>query len=245
MRNSKYVLGVFVGLTGVSGLARGATIVNYTATAAPSASPDGVDQTGTAVDVWQESVTAGTSGGAGSYINNGWEIYSYPDATGPTIDEAHTFTGGSVGVGQTVSISFANSAVQAGQPVGISLLGGSTPITFSFTGGDTSGHYRYSDAGGTNKDTGLGFEYQTNFPVSFTFTSATTYTATAGTASFSGTYSGAVTSIQVFNNAAGNGSDVAFNALAVSGSTAVPEPVSGTACAGLAAAAGLGRRRRR
>ena len=144
--------------------------MSYVATAGPGSNPDGNDSSGIATDVWQETVTQGASGGAGSYVNNGWEIYSYPDATGGIVDERHTFTGGAVLPGQTVSMTFANSAIQAGQPVGFSLLGGSTPISFTFTGGDTSGHYRYADAGGTNQDTGLPFQYQTNFTVSFTFT---------------------------------------------------------------------------
>jgi len=245
-RKTAQLVCVAAGVVGAAGWASAATPVSYTATAAPSANPDGVDQTNTPVDVWQEVITPGTSGGAGSYSNptwypGAWTLYSYNDATGGSIDEYHTFAGGAISVGQTVSIGIANSAIATGQHVGFSLIDGGSPINFYFVGGDSSGHYRYDDAGGTDQDTGLGFEYQTPITVSITLTSATTYSATAGTASWSGTYSGAITEMDVYNHAAGDGSDLGYDNLTVS---AVPEPVSAGLIGVLGVPALLRRRRR-
>ena len=244
---TRLVLGAVVtGVVGAAGFASAATVVNLTATASPGSNPDATNGT-TSVDAWAETTQAGTSGGAGSYYfagsgwnANSWVIYSYPDATGPRIDETHAFDT-PVAVGQTVSMTFGNSALTTGQSVGFSLTG--TPLAFSFTGGDTSGHYRYADASTAGGDTGLGFAYQNQFAVSFTLTSATTYTATAGAMNFSGTYTGAVTAIDVFNDRAGNSSDVAFNALSVTGTpTGTPEPAT-VGLLGLVGTALLHRRR--
>ncbi len=79
------------------------------------------------------------------------------------------------------------------------------------------------------------------FNVAFTITGGNTYSATAGTASWTGTFTGSLAGIEVFNDAAGNGSDVGFDNLAI---TAVPEPspVSLLASGGVAL---LGYRQRR
>ena len=223
----KKTLLLLANLVGVVGLATAADNASYTATSAPANNPDGVDQSLNPVDVWQETIIPGDSGGAGSYQYNGgwagWYIYSYPDATGGTINETHTFTGGPLSIGQTVSLNWGNSAIQAGQQVGLSLLDGSAnpAITFSFTGGDPIGHYRYTDSVLSGQDSGFGFLYQTMFNVSFTVTGANTYSAIAGTASWTGTFTGSLAGIEVFNDAAGNGSDVGFNNLAIG---TVPEP---------------------
>jgi hypothetical protein len=223
----KKSLVLLVSLFCAAGLASAADNVSYTATSSPANNPDGVDQSLNPVDVWQETIIPGDSGGAGSYQYNGgwagWYIYSYPDASGGTIQETHTFTGGALAIGQTVSLNWGNSAIESGQQVGFNLLDGSanSDITFSFTGGDPTGHYRYTDSGVSGQDTGFGFLYQTMFNVAFTVTGANTYSATAGTASWTGTFTGSLAGIEVFNNAAGNGSDVGFNNLTIS---SVPEP---------------------
>jgi hypothetical protein len=223
----KKTLLLLANLVGVVGVVSAANNASYTATSAPSNNPDGVDQSLNPVDVWQETIIPGDSGGAGSYQYNGgwagWYIYSYPDATGGTVNETHLFTGGPLSIGQTVSLNWGNSAIESGQQVGFSLLDGSAnpAITFSFTGGDPIGHYRYTDALVSGQDSGFGFLYQTMFNVSFTVTGANTYSAMAGTASWTGTFTGPLASIEVFNDAAGNGSDVGFNDLAIN---TVPEP---------------------
>jgi hypothetical protein len=127
-----------------------------------------------------------------------------------------------LGVGQSVSIDWANRAINGGSSVGVSLTSAGTPaVTLKFVGGDADGVYRYDDAGGAGQSTGLAFAYQTMQTLKFAITGPGTYSASYGTSSWNGTYTGAIDGIQVFNNAGGNGSDVPFNNLAV-----VPEPVS-------------------
>lgn len=65
----------------------------------------------------------------------------------------------------------------------------------------------------------MGYQYQNAFNIAFTVTGANTYSAIAGSDNWSGTFSGSLTGIDVFNDAGGNGSDVGFNNL-----TVVPEP---------------------
>ena len=90
--------------------------------------------------------------------------------------------------------------------------------TYIYGGGP--GNYFYSDAGSTGVSAGrMTYQYQSAFNISFTVTGANTYSAVAGSDSWSGTFSGSLTGIDVFNDAGGNGSDVGFNNL-----TVVPEP---------------------
>ncbi len=119
-------------------------------------------------------------------------------------------------------------AATLGTDVGISLLNGSgNAVTFGIFGGEaspsnpyTGAGYFYTDAGSTYASAGsMGYQYQTEFNIAFTVTGADTYSAVAGSDSWSGTFSGSLTGIDVFNNSAGNGSDLAFNDL-----TVVPEP---------------------
>ena len=66
---------------------------------------------------------------------------------------------------------------------------------------------------------GKAFQYQTLAPFVITLNSATTYSASYNGTPWSGTYSGTIDGIRVFNDRAGDGSDVFFNNLAI-----VPEP---------------------
>ncbi len=65
----------------------------------------------------------------------------------------------------------------------------------------------------------MGYQYQTAFNIAFTVTGTDTYSAVAGSDSWSGTFDGSLTGIDVFDDAGGNGSDVGFNNL-----TVIPEP---------------------
>jgi hypothetical protein len=65
----------------------------------------------------------------------------------------------------------------------------------------------------------MGYQYQSYFNIAFTVTGAGTYSAVAGSDAWSGTYSGSLLGMQVFDIKGGNGSDVGFNNL-----TVVPEP---------------------
>ncbi len=231
----KKVVLTLISLIGAASLAAAADNVSYTATAAPGSNPDGVDQNSNPVQVWQQTLGTGGSGsgfGTWTLIPNYWQMYTYPDGNNVigTITETHMFSGGALAIGQTVSFDFEMSATNPHTDVGVDMLNGSgAAITFGIYGAEpdstnpwyTGSGYFYSDAGsGGDVSAGsMGYQYHTAFNISFTVTGANTYSAVAGTDSWSGTFSGSLLGIDVFNNAAGNGSDVAFNNL-----TIVPEP---------------------
>lgn len=224
-----------VSLASAASLASASNNFSYTATGAPGSNPDGVDQTSTPLQVWTQTQGVGGSGsgfGTWTLTPNYWQIYTYPDGNNVigTITETDIFAGGALAVGQTVSLNFEMSATNPHTDVGVDLLNGSgAAVTFGIYGAEpdpsnppyTGSGYFYSDAGsGGDVNAGsMGYQYHSLFNISFTVTGAGTYSAVAGSDSWSGTYSGSLIGIDVFNNAAGNGSDVAFNNL-----TVVPEP---------------------
>lgn len=172
------------------------------------------------------------SGGIGGSSENSWQEYSYQnDGTGlgGSVNSYNTFAGGALAIGQTVSINFVMRATdpaangRASGQVGVTLLSGSSSaITFYIYGGGP-GYYLYSDASSSGADAGpMSYQYQSPFNVAFTVTGANTYSAVVGSDSWSGTFNGSLTGIDVFNDAGGNGSDVGFNNLTVVGP--VPEP---------------------
>jgi hypothetical protein len=234
-KNMKKVVLILLSIIGAAGMASASDSVSYTATAAPGSNPDGVDQNSNPVQVWtQTQGTGGSGSGEGSWTltPNYWQMYTYPDGNNVigTITETHLFTGGALAIGQTVSLAFEMSATNPHTDVGVDLLNSSgDAVTFGIYGAEpdatnpyyTGSGYFYSDAGsGGDVNAGsMGYQYHSAFNISFTVTGANTYSAVAGTDSWSGTFSGSLLGIDVFNNAAGNGSDVAFNNLAV-----VPEP---------------------
>lgn len=234
---------ILIGLIGVAGLALASNDFSYGATAAPGSTPDGADAfNGNApVNVWTLNQTAGTAGTgtSGAYLGapftgafSGWQIWSSESDNiaghGGWIDASTTFAGGALAIGQTVSINFEMRAVDPPNEVGVSLLNGSgKAITFGIFGGEpdasypfTGSGYYYSDAGSSYTSAGtMGYQYQAPFSISFTVTGAGSYSAVAGSDSWSGTFSGSLIGMDVFNNGGGNGSDVGFNNL-----TVVPEP---------------------
>jgi hypothetical protein len=202
-----------------------ATIVSYVASDDPGKAPDANSNS---VDAW--TITNSASGGSGSGFfqpfglsANPWVMFSYPDGNGVSgsIQADHTFVGGALTPGQNVQIDWANRAINTGAAVGVSLTSGGSPAaTVKFVGGDPLGVYRYDDFGGTDQNTGEGFAYQNMRTLKFTITGASSYTASFGSSTWSGTYSGAIDGIRVFNNGGGNGSDIPFNNLTVT----APEP---------------------
>ena len=240
----KKVALILISLIGAAGMASASSIFSYSATAAPGNSPsDGIDVfNGNApVEVWSVAVVpSGTGGGAGAYYGtafagetlSGWQIWSSPFGTGTgnggSVDATTTFAGGALAIGQTVSIDFEMRAIDPGKEVGVSLLNGSgDAITFGIFGGEPnatypyigSGYY-YTDAGSTYASAGsMGYQYQSQFNIAFTVTGADNYSAVAGSDTWSGTFSGSLIGMDVFNYGAGDASDVAFNNL-----TVVPEP---------------------
>jgi hypothetical protein len=245
LKQMKKILLTAIGLIGVAGLASASNNFTYTATGTPGNTPDGVDQNSDPVNVWSLLVTPGSGTGSaqGAYEGtafsgetlSGWQIWTSPGSTanGPgvsgSINASDTFAGGALSIGQTVSLNFEMRGTSVGTDVGVSLLNGSgNAITFGIFGGEpnagnpyTGNGYFYTDAGSTYASAGsMGYQYQSEFNISFEITSADTYTAVAGSDVWSGTYSGSLTGIDVFNNSAGNASDVDFNNLTV----ATPEP---------------------
>lgn len=224
-----------VGLAVITANVEAATIASYSASADPNAAPDANAGTD---DAWSVTSTDVGTGGTGSFLDGtrGWAIWSSPFGGDPAtqtdaVRADHAFVGGPLNVGQTVSIDWANSGILTDRVVGVSLMSGGTPmITVKFIGGDLDGVYRYDDAGGTDQNTGQGFQYQTLAPLVIALNSATTYSASYNGTPWSGTYSGPIDGIQVFNDRAADASDVYFNNLAI-----VPEPT----CLALAMLAGM------
>lgn len=171
------------------------------------------------------------AGGIGGSGENSWQIYSYQnDGTdlGGSVDATNQFAGGALTVGQTVSINFVMRATDPsanGLPpgtVGVSLLSGNnTAIEFYIYGGGP-GWYLYTDAGSTGADAGpMTYQYQSAFNIEFTITGPNTYSATAGSDSWTGTFNGPITGIDVFNHNGGNASDVGFNNLTIAPELAI------------------------
>ena len=238
----KKALLCLVSLASIVGVASASDDFSYTATASPGTTPsDGVDQALNPVQVWTLTTTPGFSGadGSGAYygsqpsLGNAWQLYSYQNdgvGNGGSAFANTTFAGGALAIGQTVSINFNMRATDPGKQVGLSLLNGSgNAITFGIFGGEpnagypyTGNGYYYTDAGSAYASAGsMGYQYQSYFNIAFTVTGAGTYSAIAGSDNWSGTFAGSLIGMQVFDAAAGNGSDVGFNNLTI---TTVPEP---------------------
>jgi hypothetical protein len=241
-KNMKKAILVLFSLVSAVGVASASNNFSYTATASPGNNPDGVDQALTPLQVWTLTTTPGFNpslDGSGAYygsqpsLGNAWQLYSYQNSgvgNGGSAFANTTFAGGALSIGQTVSINFNMRAVDPGKQVGLSLLNGSgNAITFGIFGGEpnvtypyTGSGYYYTDAGSSYASAGsMGYQYQSYFNIEFTVTGAGTYSAVAGSDSWSGTYSGSLIGMQAFDAAAGNGSDVGFNNLTI---TTVPEP---------------------
>jgi hypothetical protein len=202
-----------------------ASITTYVASGDPGGVPDANAQS---VDAWTTTLSSDGGRGSGFFSpftlsSTPWVLFSFPSGgVNGSIQANHAFDGGPLGVGQSVSIDWANRAIDTGNSVGVSLMSAGTPaVTFKFVGGDADGVYRYDDAGGTGQNTGASFAYQSMQTLKFAISSPGTYSASYGASSWSGTYTGTIDAIQVFNNGGGNGSDVPFNNLVVA-----PEPVS-------------------
>ena len=255
----KKVVSILLSLAGATFVASASNNFSYTATATPGQMPDGVDQNSNPVNIWSVVDTpSNTGGGSGQYFGtsfsgetlSGWQIWSSPFGTGTgnagSVVATTTFAGGALAVGQTVSINFEMRAADPGKQVGIDILNGSgAAVTFGIFGGEpgpypyTGSGYYYSDAGSAYASAGsMGYQYQSEFNIAITVTGANTYSAVAGSDAWSGTFSGSLFGMDVFNLGAGDASDVAFNNL-----TVVPEP-STFALLGIGLGLLVGNRRR-
>ncbi|HXR48581.1 MAG TPA: hypothetical protein VN784_14185 [Candidatus Limnocylindrales bacterium] len=237
----KKVILIIISVVSAVRLASASNNFSYTATAAPGSTPDATDQNTNPVTVWTNVFYAGgTNGlgdsgadGSGVYfgapfaggLGNVWQMYSYQNdgvGLGGSVDSYNTFAGGALAVGQTVSIDFemrstdpASTNGPAGE-VGVSLMNGTnTAIKFYIYGGGP-GWYFYTDAGTNAAKAGaMTYQYQAPFNIAFTVTGANTYLAVAGSDTWTGTFNGSLTGIDVFDHRGGNNSDVGYNHLKV------------------------------
>ncbi len=227
-------LSVFLSLT-----SHAATVVSYTAIASPSANPDGNDGTNN-VNVWTTSTIGANAGffqGTGNIGPNSWGTFANSDSESFA---THSFLGGNLGIGQTVSLNFENGSIASGKSTGIQLRNGTTLVfAFYFRGGQSV--YEYFSNGVFDQDTTEGFSADGG-TFSFTLGNSNSFSASYRSASWNGTVSGTpIDNILVYNNSAGAGSgaDVFFNNLSV-----IPEPTTSALVVGAMALTMVLRRRR-
>ena len=224
----------------MASVANAALVATYSASASPG---DALDANDNAVDVW---TVTGFDGANRSYYqgsvdgNDGlWGIWDRSDGVDGGFSgtyATHTFAGGALTVGQSVSLDYSNQNIDDGEMVGIRLLdGASSEAEFVFIGGTQA--YSYTDSASADYTaTSKGWSRVDLFQVVFTLTDANSYSMsiTSGSGgedgnpdvgsvvdSWSGTFTGSsIDGIQVFTEG-GDGSDQRFDNLAV-----VPEPAT-------------------
>ena len=209
------------------GTSYSATLISYTASASALDNPDA---NGNTVDAW--TVAGGDltkPSDTAPWNSVDWAINYWTNPTTAT----HTFAGGALTLGQSVSIGYMHgAAIQSGTRIGIRLLDSTNAVQaeFSFLGGGSNG-FEYGDTGNSFAwaATGKGYDANDMFTVTFTIGASNAYSGSAsegatggGTGAWSGSITSAITQIQVFSNSneTGNYSSIqSFNNLAV-----VPEP---------------------
>jgi hypothetical protein len=244
MKDLKRVVWLLVMVCMMVSVVNAALVTSYTASDSPGSDPDGNDNT---VNVW---TVTGVDGPNRSYLKDPqdgnekmWAIW---DLSG---DEAgtyatHTFAGGALTVGQSVSIDYAhNTNIDNGRHTGIRFLdGANNEVEFGFRGGDLY-YSKYDTATGLYVLTDKQYDNYDIFQIVFTLTGANSYAMTVSEgsipdagwkpsedgnpdvgdviASWTGTFTGSsITGIQVYTEG-GNDSDQWFDNL-----TIVPEPAT-------------------
>ena len=213
-----------------------ATNVLYEASDSPGSDPD----SGT-IDVW----TVTGDGGAGrSYLQGTqdgsfgmWTVWDLNGGAGTYAD--HTFVGGALLQGQTVSIDYAhNTNINTGNTIGIRFMNGTTSeVEFVFIGGD-DWFSKYDTGSGVYEQTSKRYDNYDLFQVKFSLTGSNSYviSVTEGSiadngwkgsddgdpsygpvvATWEGTFTGsAIDGIQVYTEG-GDGSDQWFDNLEIS-----------------------------
>jgi len=216
-------------ITSLGSAAFAASPGNYSFLAGPGQNPDAVLDGTSNVDAWAVGNT-GTTGSATGMVGSTpvWSIWCYGGGGGGIVAQTHTFVGGALAVGQTVSIDYAhNYNINNGATIGLNLIGaggfagaGGPAVTVAFTG--NSPMFKFSDSTYVNVSTGQDYNQGVLMPFSFTLTSATTYCATFNGHTWTGTVDTEITGIQVFNNNAGDFSDQYSANLKVAAATAIP-----------------------
>ncbi|MBN2163158.1 MAG: hypothetical protein JXR25_02710 [Pontiellaceae bacterium] len=226
MKSVKEVFFLLVAMCMAAAVANASTVISYTSSASPASAPDGNENS---VDVWT------VTGDGGNYLSGTydgdphvWAIWDAGDTEQGTY-ATHTFAGGALEVGQSVSIDYSNANIDSGKRVGIRLLGGTTTeVEFGFLGGEQD--YSHFDTG-TNEFLSVYKEWDGGdlFQVVFTLTDVDAYSmsVTRGSNSgddpsvgdesdfWTGTFTGsAIDGIQIYTEG-GWGSDQYFDNLAI------------------------------
>lgn len=244
-----------------AGTSFGATAALYTASNGPLQNPDG---NGNTVDVWSFFNSNGSWGGDGFFDKNGsfgdaglatpWQIYNFGTSgdggAGTYVQADHTFVGGALKIGQSVSLTLANQSLHNDGSIGFELLDAGTTsglqiIRFGWNGADSN---YFIDAPGGSGFTLSSSPVQSDdvYTVTITITGAGTFNLTTsgmagGDTNYNGTYDtsdGGALTARVYAYQSGGESDVTFNSL-----TITPEPTS--AMLSLACLGGLTLLRRR
>jgi len=244
MKDLKRVVLLWVMLCMTASVVNAALVASYTASDSPGSAPDG---NGNTVDVW---TVTGVDGANRSYLKNPqdgnvnmwsiWDLSGDEDGTYAT----HTFAGGALTVGQSVSIDYTHNVnIDGGKHTGIRLLdSASNEVEFGFIGGDLN-YSKYDTGSGIYELTDKLYDNYDIFQIVFTLTGSNSYSMTVSegsiidegykpsedgnpdvggiVASWTGTFTGSsITRIQVYTEG-GNESDQWFDNLAV-----VPEPAT-------------------
>ena len=201
-----------------------ATPGTYTFLASPDQAPDAVLNASTNVDSWAVANTGATGSGNTTIGDTPvWSIWCWGGGGGGTITQTHTFAGGALASGQTVSLDYAhNWQIAVSKTIGIKLMGtGGEVVSVVFTGGDSE--FKFTDSAAANVSTGQPYNPNVLLPFSFTLTSATTYCATLNGHTWTGTLSAPITGLQIFNGDAGDNSDQYSANLRISAAQAIPD----------------------
>jgi len=162
--------------------------------------------------------SSGNAGGSGNIDTAGlsWGMYAN---SGQTVSAVRPLSGGSLLVGQTITLSIDNGFVQNGgtEGFGLQTSGGTNRIEFYFVGGASD--YTLSDGTGSH-DSLIGFTGN-GLALAFTLTAANSYslavTPNGGSTSiFSGSLEGStgldISQLRFFNANGGNGAQYDFYA---------------------------------
>jgi hypothetical protein len=148
-------------------------------------------------------------------------------------DEVATRDFAGLSAGQDVSVDFDNGNVDGGSKAGFSLedSSGSDILQFYFLGGQSN--YKYWDTANSEQDTGIGFQ-RTGMRVQFILLSSGSYkliltTCGGSTSTFTGSYSGTISRLKLFNqnNTGGDDKNIYFNNFIVGGYTDNADNYSG------------------
>lgn len=156
--------------------------------------------------------SSGNAGGSSGNINTAgvsWGMYAN---SGQTASAVRPLTGGSLLVGQTITLSIDNGFLNSGSSEGFGLQtsGGTNRMEFFFSGGNAN--YTLADNSG-NRDSGIGFTGN-GLAIAFTLTGIDTYSLAVtpnggSTSNFTGTLEGTsgtgIDQIRFFDFNGGNG----------------------------------------